>query len=246
MLRLCVRLIPLVAIVAGVLLVTSSGHAHLPSESVQYLDSPAAIATVPPLNGTMTPPRCPAHMATHHVSENWFSSDVDDERVTLLTGDVITIISSPGAPAPAISQASPLCQLGAPHGLNTKYAVTKPGQALVYFAGPGGALTKEQFVMIKRASVAQWSARNNSHDLGVVLILLGVAAAAVLGIMGIIRVSRADTTAVPTGLSRAGKDVNDEYPSPEAYSDTAFDIFPKAAHPTTFGYISRKLKGRDR
>jgi len=246
MLRWGVRLIPLVAIVAGVLLVTLSVHLNPPSESVQFLDSPAAIATMPPLKATMTPLPCPANMATHHVSESvawaWFSFADDDQRVTLLTGDVITLSSSQVTRAPAISQASPLCQLGAPHGLETEYAATKPGQALVSFAGSDGSTTIDQFVVIKRPSAVQLSAGNTAHDLGVVLLLLGFAAAAALGIIGIIRVSGADTTAVPPGLRRVGQDVDDEYPSPEAYSDVAFDIFPKAAHPTPFGYISRKSR----
>lgn len=197
-----------------------------PTESIDYLTE-RQIAVLPAESATSLPPPCPANIATRRIGTNAaVPSDLDgsfaDARTTLLTHDLFTIRSSSGDPPPVISAGSPFCRVGNPHGTSTEYTATRPGGGFVYFAGPAGAMTVEQLVIINRPTPLI-EMRSWLFALSMVLLLAGV--------VGLVLRARPKFAAVPQDLRRADDTGGSDTYDPEKASRAAFDVFDTHSRP---------------
>ncbi len=215
----------LAGIVIRLALLVVSAYTKPPTESQDYLTE-AKIAGLPALTAAMTPRRCPAHMMTYTVDDavapTWFGLGAPDERITLLPGDVLSFEGSIGDPPPAISRGSPLCQLGSSQRMTTTYAVTKPGKAFVYFAGPYQQMTVEQFVIIKRTTAKELRVGNYAFAFGLDWLRFGFQTLVILFIAAY--GARAVMSTMPEDLRRADDAQREPY-DPERIRDAAFNSF---------------------
>jgi len=174
-----------------------------------------------PLHRTTGPlPVCTSRVkadVTNGTSTTQIRASDPDQVVTLVRGDVLTVLADTLRPQPAFAAKSPFCQDEGVDG-TVVFVAVRSGDTSVYFVGQHGVTTDQIDVETPPSD-----ARLLAFPFGVALLLAGL--------FGLAMRFRQQYSIGPQDLQRADQAQGGDAYDPERANRTAFDVFDQHSRP---------------
>jgi hypothetical protein len=178
------------------------------------------VAALPRPDPTSSLPACTANLAAQ-VDATTPNTEIrasdPNQVITLVKGDVLTVLAYPFQPQPAFAAKSPFCRLGS-NDATAAFLALRTGNASIYFVSQHGVTTDPLVIETPPSS-----ARLLSFPIGLVLLLAGL--------IGLALRFRQQYDTEPQDLRRADEAQEGDSYDPSKANQAAFDAFDLHSRP---------------